>query len=86
MYRAYSGGRVRNVPVGDTRYIWRRDPAEIGGLQARTFDELCDAFRLVVAEPDCCVEPIKRFVARHMHPYDGRACQRTAEVLRRMVR
>lgn len=86
MYRAYSGGKVRSVPVEDERYVWRRDPSEIGGLQAKTYDELCHAFRRAVAEPDCCTELIRRFIARHMLPYDGKACERTANVLRQMVR
>ena len=86
MYRAYSGGKVRTVPVEDERYVWRRDPLEIGGLGAKTYDELCDAVRRAMAEPDCCSEQIRRFVSRHMLPSDGRACERAADVLRQMVR
>nr|WP_321468510.1 hypothetical protein [uncultured Desulfobulbus sp.] len=86
MYRAYSGGKVRTVAVGNERYVWRRNPSEIGGLAAKTYDELCHAFRRASAEPDCCQALISEFLSRHMLPYDGRACERTADVLRQMVR
>jgi hypothetical protein len=81
VYRYWKGGKLR-TKVEDASYIWSLDPDQHGGLAVSSQDELEAALERALAEPQCCAERSRQFVADHCAPYDGRNCERVAEVIR----
>jgi hypothetical protein len=81
VYRYWKGGKLR-TKVEDASYIWSLDADQHGGLAVSTQDELEAAIDRALAEPGCCAERSRRFVADHCAPYDGRNCERVAAEIR----
>ena len=81
VYHYWKRGKVRKA-TKETPYIWSLAPEEQGGLVVDTQDELERALMRALAETDCCSVLGKRFVAKHCAPYDGRNCERIADVVR----
>jgi hypothetical protein len=77
------GGRLRKRAFATAAEIWKIPPEEIGGLRARSFDELLAAVRRGLDEPACCAAASAAFVARHYAGADGGSCARVLDAVRR---
>jgi hypothetical protein len=85
VYRRWKGGRLREERVEDPAQVWKLDPADIGGLRARSFEEALGSIDRALAEPDCCRELARGFTGRHLTAPDGRTCERIAGFVRRWL-
>lgn len=80
VYHYWKAGKLR-TRVEDASYIWSLDPDQHGGLAVDSQNALEAAIARALAEPDCCAERTRQFVADHCAPYDGRNCERVAQVI-----
>lgn len=82
-YRELKWGFVRKREITDENEQWKLAPDEIGGLRARSFDELCAMIEQGLREPDCCKDKSRAFVERYITGADGSSRARAAEALLR---
>jgi hypothetical protein len=80
-YRRWQSGRVRKVRISDPTSTWKLPPSEIGGLRARSFDELLRCVDQALEDPSCCAERAQAFCARYVTAADGSTCERIATLL-----
>jgi hypothetical protein len=81
-YRRWKSGRLHKERVADAQSLWKLPPSEIGGLRARSFEELIGCVDRALDDPSCCVEAARAFNARHVTGADGRTRVRITELLR----
>jgi hypothetical protein len=62
--------------------VWKLPPDQHGGLRAQSFDQLLAHVDTALADPGCCAEQARTFVARYVTEANGQSCQRTADTLR----
>lgn len=80
--RVLRWGTMWRRKVQDPLETWKVSPDDIGGLRARSFDELIAGVTRSLAEPDCCSETAAAFVRRHISHADGQSCERISASLR----
>jgi hypothetical protein len=80
-YRRWRSGKLQRVRVDDPASLWKLPPSEVGGLRARSFDELLACVDRALAEPDCCAELARAFCERYVTVPDGSTCERIATML-----
>jgi hypothetical protein len=83
--RVLRWGTLWRRKVQDPLSSWKVAPDDIGGLRARSFDELLAGVTRSLAEPGCCRETAASFVRRHISHADGQSCERIAASLREWV-
>ena len=79
--RVMKRGRLRLREVEDPLSTWKLSPDDIGGLRAKSFDELLAAVDRSLADPTCCRELAQSFIARHITQADGTTCARIGRYL-----
>jgi len=78
-------GGVREREVPDMAYVWKFPPEMNGGLMVNSMDELKEAVRRSLAEPDCCRQKSEDFVKEHFTGADGHTCERIERALRELI-
>ena len=76
---------VKKTQMQNARFVWRLPPEDHGGLMAKDFETLMTQVDRALDEPDCCREPARQFLDRHMLGADGHSCERIFEALRELV-
>ncbi len=85
VHRQMKRGKLRVKKVSDPMATWKLSPDDIGGLRARSFDELVSSIDTAMGDPACCKELSAAFIARHVSGENGATRHRIAEHLRRWV-
>lgn len=85
VYRVWKDGKVREKSSESADYIWSLPSDENGGLVVYSMEELFEAVKRSVQDPDCCKERSLNFMKKHLAPVDGKNCERIAGVLKEMV-
>lgn len=83
--RVLRWGTLWRRKVQDPLSSWKVSPDDVGGLRARSFDELLAGVTRGLAEPGCCSEAAATFIERHISRADGRSCERIAAALRQWL-
>lgn len=83
--RMMKRGKLRIRKVADPMSTWKLSPDDIGGLRARSFEELLGAIDTAMADPDCCRGLAQEFVGRHISHADGTTRERIARYLQQWV-
>lgn len=83
--RIWRWGTMWRRTVRDPLESWKIPPDDIGGLRARSFDELLAGVTRSLADPECCNETAAAFVRRHISLADGQSCARITATLRQWL-
>ncbi len=78
------GSLVEEI-VTDLPDTWKFPAEWNGGIMVHTMEELKSAMKQVIKEPDCCVERSRKFIEEGITGVDGHTCQRTENVLLRLL-
>jgi hypothetical protein len=84
-YKLFMGLPMRTA-VSTPEALWKLPPDQHGGLRAQSFDELLTQVDRALADPSCCSEQARAFVARYVSSADGASSARAADGLRGWLR
>ena len=69
--RVLKRGKVHITRIDDPTSSWKLSPESIGGLRARSYDELCGHIETSLAQPTCCTELSQSFCRTFATVSDG---------------